>query len=674
MKSFTRGHLYIIGIIVLVWILMESVFYGIAKDGQNEYEKNLIEQANYYYKDIEGKWKWNLDVDGIYVLKDNIGKTPFAKEKIIETEIGEMKRLSPTSMVHLFSQHTHKQFLKYAVISNNPVDEINKADKFYAEALKSFEKSKSNEAIYEIDSATQKLYYVKPLYLTKQCMECHKRKEDTLGSLRGGITIDLDARFILERTEKIWNNFVFVSLLATFFVVFVIYFIMNISKQKLYYLYENIALANSLKEKVTKLNKVLVASGLGYWEWNLVTGEHSVDEQWLHMLGLNRDDMKKESCDWSERIEPEDAKRIMPIIDEAIEKKNPYVVEFRMKHALGHYIWIQGSGGVTDVDENGKAIKLSGTHQDITNRKLLELEQQNNTGYLNTLFEKNPNIIIVTDGVEIVKANDAFFRFFDQYDSLNSFKQEHKCICEFFEGGDDSAFITSEPHQWVEEVFNSPEPIAKIVYKKEEYYFAVHAKKVYENGLLNIIVTFNNITDIYGLRKRFEELSIVDELTKVYNRRHFNEIFKEERNRAIREAHSFCLAIIDIDNFKLYNDTYGHDAGDNVLAAFAREANAMTKRSNEFFFRLGGEEFGVVFCLKTQEEAIDYLESIMEATRALNITHSHNPPTYKFTISIGLAYVEAGKELELTSIYKAADEALYLAKKNGRNRIEVNTL
>jgi len=670
MQKYSKAHLYIVGVIVLIWIVLESIFYSIAKEAQEEYEANIVSQAHYFYEEIQGIWNWSLSLKGLYAPSQELPKLPYLSLGTISSQVGELERLSPVAMIHLFSQGAKSDFLRYKILSNTPLNLQNRAEGFYAKSLLEYKEDGGNEAKYELDKEAQRLHYIKPLYVTKLCIECHKNQEDTIGALRGGISVDMDASFIIKRVEIVWRNFFFVSFISAVFVGFIIYFILNMNRQKLSYFYKSMELEKGLEKKVKELNQVLFASGLGYWEWDLVTGEHKVDSEWLKMLGLQSTELEDVSQDWSDRIEPSDREAIMPTIQKAIEHKGSYVVEFRMRHAKGHYIWIQGSGGVTELDADGKAAKLSGTHQDITQRKLLEIEQKSNEGYLSTLFEHNPNIILVTDGEKIVQVNNAFFRLFSEYDSLEDFMQEHKCICEFFVAKEGDEFIRNAPDVWIEDVLTISEPIVKLEYKKRSYYFAVYAKKLYKDEGLRIIITFNDISEIYALRERFEKLSTIDELTQIYNRRHFNRVFTQETNRAMREEHSFSLAIMDIDNFKLYNDTYGHDAGDAALVEFSSAVDSLAKRSNEFFFRLGGEEFGVIFSAKSYEESLSYLEEIMDVVQKLNIYHEKNLPSKRFTISIGLAYVTPQRHMDMKKIYKEADLALYRAKQNGRNRVE----
>jgi len=671
MKQYIKNYILPISVIFLVWLVMEVIFYQIAREAEEAYEKELLKQAKFYNEDIQNTRNWNLKMGGVYVHADNVELNLYTEENYLDTIEGPLVRVNPGWMTRMLSKNLQQDRLEYSVVSNNPINPENKAKGFYAKELSKLEGSTATEALYEIDKENKRLHYMQPIYTMKSCMKCHVEKSYKIGSLRGAMIVDMDVSFTLDRTDKVWQSFYFISILNTLFMTLVLYVILNISRQKFYYLKQTITLEKSLKNKIKKLNQVLKSSELGYWEWDIQTDTYTADAQCFKLLGVYQNNQDEIVMAWRDRVESNDLKAITPIIENAIQKKSPYIVEFRMLHADGHYVWIEASGGPSSFDGDGRVKKLSGVHQEITKRKLLELEQKNNTGYLNTLFEKNPNIIIVTNRGKIVKANDAFFRFFHEYDSLDSFSKEHSCICEFFQHSDSDNFVTNESGQWIEDVMTLREPVVKIVYKKEKYFFATHAKKVYENDALNIIVTFNNITETYRLKKQFEELSIMDELTKIYNRRYFNKVFQEEANRAQRERHSFCFAIMDIDNFKLYNDNYGHDEGDVALKHFADALSAITKRSNEFFFRLGGEEFGLIFRSNSKKAALEYAKNLCQKVEDLNIEHLENLPSKKLTISIGLVYVSPDEAFDLKRIYKQADQALYLAKDRGRNRVEI---
>jgi diguanylate cyclase (GGDEF)-like protein/PAS domain S-box-containing protein len=176
-------------------------------------------------------------------------------------------------------------------------------------------------------------------------------------------------------------------------------------------------------------------------------------------------------------------------------------------------------------------------------------------------------------------------------------------------------------------------------------------------------------TDITN-KKIVEYLSITDELTKLYNRRFFNTKFEEEINRAKRENNYFSLLIIDIDYFKEYNDTYGHQEGDSALSNVANVLINHTNRSSDFAFRLGGEEFGII-TISEKEKIIEFATHIKNTIEKLKIPHSKSIVSNYLTISIGITS-RKGNDISTSAIlYKEADDALYIAKNNGRNCIFV---
>ena len=121
-----------------------------------------------------------------------------------------------------------------------------------------------------------------------------------------------------------------------------------------------------------QLQNVIDGANLGFWDWNCQTGEHQVNDRWLDILGLKRSDIKNHIDDRESRIHPDDKQIMIETVDKHMKTGTTYVAEFRMQHKDGHWVWIQGSGAVVDYDFTHKALRLCGTHQDITERKEME--------------------------------------------------------------------------------------------------------------------------------------------------------------------------------------------------------------------------------------------------------------------------------------------------------------
>ncbi|MDP3464788.1 MAG: diguanylate cyclase [Sulfuricurvum sp.] len=172
-------------------------------------------------------------------------------------------------------------------------------------------------------------------------------------------------------------------------------------------------------------------------------------------------------------------------------------------------------------------------------------------------------------------------------------------------------------------------------------------------------------------KKLIEELAITDSMTGLYNRRYYVKKIQEEMNRVKRHDTSIALMMIDVDNFKLYNDTYGHQAGDKVLTDVAGILKEYTSRSGEYAFRLGGEEFAILVSGMREEEYIDLGNRIRVEIEKMEIPHINNDISPFVTISMGIALYDSVSEMTCEELYKEADIQLYKAKNNGRNRVMV---
>jgi len=135
-------------------------------------------------------------------------------------------------------------------------------------------------------------------------------------------------------------------------------------------LHADISASKQIQEQMAL---VIDGAELGYWDWDYQSGKHSVNQRWLDMLGLTQTELDHYVGDWDKRMHPEDRDRVHDLIAEHVDSGKPYVVEFRMQHKDGRWVWIQGSGAVVERDPvSGNPIRLCGIHQDITGRKQSE--------------------------------------------------------------------------------------------------------------------------------------------------------------------------------------------------------------------------------------------------------------------------------------------------------------
>lgn len=178
--------------------------------------------------------------------------------------------------------------------------------------------------------------------------------------------------------------------------------------------------------------------------------------------------------------------------------------------------------------------------------------------------------------------------------------------------------------------------------------------------------------------ERLLALVNVDELTQIGNRRHFDSCLRAEWKHNARDGSPISLILCDIDYFKIYNDTYGHQAGDSCLRSVAQAIRRSLDRPADVASRYGGEEFAVILPQTDAAGALLVAEHIRAKIKALNIVLNPESveclPNSVVTISLGIASVVPGPDNDAATLVLAADEALYDSKRHGRDRLTMSTL
>lgn len=171
--------------------------------------------------------------------------------------------------------------------------------------------------------------------------------------------------------------------------------------------------------------------------------------------------------------------------------------------------------------------------------------------------------------------------------------------------------------------------------------------------------------------KKLFSLATTDKVTGIPNRYYLEDCLKREWGNAIRNKLFLSIIMIDIDLFKSYNDTYGHLEGDNCLRQVAQSMSTTIKRSRDLVARYGGEEFMVILPDTNLAGAKVVAENIRSQVKALNIPHANSSISDRLTISLGIANTIPSLNSQASSLIMAADQALYLAKQNGRDQVEM---
>ncbi|ABM02958.1 diguanylate cyclase [Psychromonas ingrahamii 37] len=226
-----------------------------------------------------------------------------------------------------------------------------------------------------------------------------------------------------------------------------------------------------------------------------------------------------------------------------------------------------------------------------------------------------------------------------------------------------AVIIGQQPDFYLEYACHSPD---------EKRFFMMQVTPFIHQEVQFFVISHKNITNRKLAEEKVLHLSQIDGLTGIANRRYFDETLENEWKRCARSKQPLTLAMIDVDHFKLLNDTYGHQAGDNSLVMIGNLLKDLAQRPADLCCRYGGEEFAIIMPQTSNAQAVHIASKLITLIAALNIPNKKSPTKAILTVSIGLATVLPSQENDTRSLIAKADKSLYRAKKKGRNRVESN--
>ncbi|MBN2428239.1 MAG: diguanylate cyclase [Deltaproteobacteria bacterium] len=305
-----------------------------------------------------------------------------------------------------------------------------------------------------------------------------------------------------------------------------------------------------------------------------------------------------------------------------------------------------------------------------TNRKLLEGEML--AMELGRVFSvASDATCVVRDDHLVVRANDAMLRF------LNKSEDEviGREISGLLKGILNRKFIVQFMAMLEKGVALENDMERRCSAGKTEHFVVSTLPLVTIDGSPGAVARFQNITSrkcaelaLEKANNELERLACIDGLTQLFNRRCFDDNLDREWKRMFRDGKSLSLVLCDIDFFKRYNDFYGHQEGDDCLCQVAKALGACVKRPADLAARYGGEEFVLLLPDTPVEGAIVLAEKVRREVETLGLPHAASEIAPVVTLSLGVASLMPSSGKTAKELVRAADEALYLAKQQGRNR------
>ncbi|MFA5923587.1 MAG: ABC transporter substrate-binding protein [Methylococcaceae bacterium] len=421
---------------------------------------------------------------------------------------------------------------------------------------------------------------------------------------------------------------------------------------------ENNLADTALLESEERLRFVLEGSELGFWDWKIDTNEVERNPVWSEMLGYSHEEIKHTTQQWTDFIYPDDREKAWQSIQNVLDGRSSiHKIEYRMIHKNGSLRWILDHAKVVQRDQDGRPIRMSGTHEDITEHKAAEEELR----IAAAAFESQEGMIVTDAENVIIKVNQAFINI-TGYTAREAIGQTPQHLLR--SNRQDTAFYTAmwdsihHTGAWQGEIWNRR--------KNGEVYpewLTITVVKGIDGAITHYVATLTDITERKAAEEKIKQLAFYDPLTQLPNRRLLLERLKHSIEVERREGKQLALLMLDLDRFKAVNDNLGHLAGDELLQQVAKRITARL-REVDVVARLGGDEFIILLeDITHPENAARIAEEIVaDLSKPFQLSQSDD---VRIGVSIGISlYPQHGDSPEI--LMGNADTALYQAKERGR--------
>jgi diguanylate cyclase (GGDEF)-like protein/PAS domain S-box-containing protein len=409
------------------------------------------------------------------------------------------------------------------------------------------------------------------------------------------------------------------------------------------------------------------AANDGLWDFNFDTNELYLSPRWKAMLGYE-DTGPTGVIDWRGLVHPDDLSRVQDSIQKHVSGAAPiFDSVHRMRHCNGEYRWVI-SRAKGKIDKQGRLQRLVGVELDITERKLYEEALFREKESAQITLQSIGDGVITTDADSIIdyinpvaetlsgwRLEDAMGRNVDEV-----FRAFHEETCEPLENPLTGSIRRERP-------IKASRPMLMIRRDGNELYVESTAAPIRDGhgNICGAVLVFHDVSESRELNRKLSYHASHDLLTGLVNRREFESRVERCQQSAKAKEGSYALCHLDIDQFKMINDSCGHTAGDALLGQIGALLKSKV-RWRDTLSRIGGDEFGILLESCTLEEALRTAEVLREAVR--NFRFVWEERVFKLGASVGVVPITADNE-DVASILSAAEGACAAAKEQGRNRV-----
>jgi diguanylate cyclase (GGDEF)-like protein/PAS domain S-box-containing protein len=415
-----------------------------------------------------------------------------------------------------------------------------------------------------------------------------------------------------------------------------------------------------LRESRERMKFALKGADMGMWDYTIQSGEWFLDERSVELLGACPHNFSEMEL----LIHPEDVKPYNDAWAEVAEGRKPfYIFEYRLNNSQGQYKWLMDKGKIIEWDSNGEPIRATGTMQDITVRKIAEKKLQETAERLELslkganlgtweYFGKTDTYTFNERAIEIlgqdIKNESEWASILHPDDLKRMLDYEDKFRSSEFKGN----FLQSEYR-----IITKEGDIKWLFDHGKSFAWDKNGKIIRSSGIIQ------DITERKKYQIELKAMALHDPLTELPNRRLFFESLSMILKLSQRNNKMFAILYLDLDGFKNVNDSFGHEAGDELL----REVSGLLKgvcRKTDTIARLGGDEFAIIIGqLKSEKGAGEIAKKIITAfTKNFQLTACR----VHVTASIGISLFPTNSG-NLEELVQQADKAMYRSKRQGKN-------
>ena len=431
----------------------------------------------------------------------------------------------------------------------------------------------------------------------------------------------------------------------------------------------------------SRLAKTQELAMIGNWQFDFKTGKFTCSPEACRLVCLTGDFTDMTFDGFFDSINDQDRKRVKEAVECSIQSIKPFGQHYPINCPDGSrkYILIKSE---PLFDERNNPDLMLGVVQDIT--QLKEAEYRLIT--LSQAVEQSGSTILITDLNGVIEFVNPAFTHITGYTPEDAVGKSTSVLKsgmhppEFYKDLWDTIV---RGDTWKGQLINKKKngqlywesaTISPVMDKdgKITHYSAVKEDITSQKKAENLLAETQKRLE--KANQKLQALVTSDGLTRIANRRKFDEYLDQEWQRCKREKAPLSLLMCDIDYFKHYNDRYGHQAGDVCLRMIAQAMKKTVVRPMDLVARYGGEEFAVILSDTSLKGACHVARLIQKNVKALNIDHSGSSVSTHVTLSIGITRLIPDEDLSMDLLIKTADEALYQAKRKGRNRMELKAV